>query len=68
MHHNLSLKLYHEQLTYFMKKSLDTRMNDLKLVPYVANRYQADPTYVVSQLDKIQEGNLHFPLTSNNDR
>lgn len=60
MHPNLLLKLYHKQLTYFMKNSSDAYMNDLKLVPYVANRYSTDPTYVVSDLDKIQEGNLRF--------
>lgn len=60
MHPNLLLKLYHRQLTRFMKNSSDAHMNDLKLVPYVANKYAADPTYIISQLDKIQEGNLRF--------
>ncbi len=60
MHPNLLLQIYYKQLTYFIRKSHDLRVKDLKLVPYVANKYAANPTYIVSQLDKIQEGNLHF--------
>ncbi len=60
MHPNLLLQIYHKQLTYFMKKSHDLRAKDLKLVSYVANKYRGDPNYIISMLDKIQEGNLRF--------